>query len=453
MSLPVVSGKPEAPDATPAPDERDRGGESRWWGWIGLAAPAVAAVGVVLWTLPSALFGVRQIVGMLQDQAAGRLAIVDYTPYYQIGHLFLTAPERLYDPTAMSDPSTTAWIGTALTYPNVYPPNMVPQWALLALLPYNLSYLVWGAINLACLVASTWLLAPRFFGRWSWMLWLAVCPLFLPVQLALIYGQTSLATLLGFCVLARSLRASPTRAGWGLLPMTWKPHFALGYAVILIVGGRAKTLVVPLVSALVLAIPAVVVLGPSVFLDYARSLQAQSGDAASGAGNASPGQTLIGLSQSVFGLNATGVVVGVAASVLAYCLVAWVWRRGLADGPRSAVQLAALGMVVLLAGVRAGAYDLTIWLAVAWLLIEFGRATLWARIPVAWIVVGLWIAGNQAVLTISFNSAEWGAVAGAVALAGTCWLYAQGQRKPRQQRDATEVAEILLPRQGSQVAG
>jgi hypothetical protein len=85
----------------------------------------------------------------------------------------------------------------------------------------------------------------------------------------------------------------------------------------------------------------------------------------------SAGQTLLGLCQSIFGPGPIAAALAIAGSVLVELAIGMMWWRGLRADARSSLQLAAVPVAAVLAAPHALGYELTTWLASAWLLLRY----------------------------------------------------------------------------------
>jgi hypothetical protein len=134
-----------------------------------------------------------------------------------------------------------------------------------------------------------------------------------------------------------------------------------------------------------------------------------------------PGQTLLGLAQSLLGVGpATVAVAGLAAVGIAFVLGRAWWPGGRADAGQH-LQLALLPIASILIATRAGTYELTLWLAPAWLLLEHARLIpRQRRFSLVLLFVGWW-GGDLASLADRGSGFEWGTVAGLIVLCGIAW--------------------------------
>lgn len=395
---------------------------------------------VVAGSLPFAAFGMRQLAETVAQQIAGPAVITDFLAYDGAGALFLRDPSRLYDVEALY-----AWQrqvqGGRETYNAYYnPPHVAAFFAPLALLPYGVAYAAWLGVNTACVAASAWLLAPRGHRgrrsepwddagvrmRLAWWAWALGALMYLPVQFSLVMGQTSLVALLGFSGFA--WLATRDRWGWAglaLLPWTWKPQMAATLVVALAAGRRWRAVAACAALSAALVLGGFAVVGLEGLMAYARLNAEKSALVSARAAFHPPGQTLLGLAQSMVGPGVLAGVVATLGGAAVWGLVGALWWNARATDGRDRLRLAALPLAAVVAAPHALVYEMASWLASVWLLAGYAmapertgaeRATVWM------LVLVLWIGGNLSVVLVGRPSSEWGAVAGIVGLVGIGWL-------------------------------
>lgn len=398
---------------------------------------------VALTSLPAAMLGLVQITSTLAAQLSGPAYGIDFIAYYSAGRLFLEDPARLYDP----------WAGEALQQtlrggkPDVYlqfwnPPHVALLSVPLALLPHGAAYAAWWAFNVVALLAAAWLLAPR---RRDFVTWLAAAVLFLPAQLSLVLGQTSLVLVLGAALLSWVLlrpRAAPSRAlqsatalALALLPWTFKPQLLPVFVLALALARRWRGLGTAALLGAVLTGLAVARIGLEPLATFA-ALGAEKSTRVL-ARDDTAGQTLLGLAQSVVGPGAAAATLALVASAAVLLLVGWMWRGGPRPGPAAYLQLAALPVAAVLAAPHSLAYGLAPWLTSGWLLMRYARDMKGALGDAALGLIALgWATGNLAVLTEWASGLEWGALGGLGLIAGLASLL---QATPRQAQNPPEL--------------
>jgi hypothetical protein len=359
-------------------------------------------------------------------QLDGPAHVTDFVAISSGPRLLLSEPSRLYAPGAAAALDRSLTATDRFDRPFSFLPQAALELAPLGLLPYGVAYLIWLGIGLASLAVSAWLLAPRS------RVWPLVLVLFLPAQLALIMGQTSALTLLAFCALVRLVDRRPMLAGMllGLSPATWKPQLvapALGIA--LAAGRQWRMLAWVVLGPLLLVAGFTLVAGIGWVADY----RAQAGVLWSLVNDRSSvesaGQTLLGLAQAACGPGWPALVAAVGGGAAVHSTVAGVWWRGLRHDPRRHLQLALLPIAAVTAAPHALGYDLTLWLASAWLLLRYVECRPAAR-PVALAVsVCGWACANVVVLTENELGFPWAAAHGLATIVALVWLYASHPRE------------------------
>ena len=388
---------------------------------IGLLVAALIALG----TLPLAVFGLAQLARTAIDQLSGPADVTDFVAIYSGPRQLLSAADRLYAPgaTAAVDRSLTGL--DRFDRPFSFLPHAAVLLGPLGGLPYGVAYFVWLIIGVAVLAVSVLLLAPRK------RLWPILLPLLLPVQLALIMGQTSPLALLAFCALVRLIERRPALAGLvvGISPATWKPQLFAPALAVALAAARSWRALVALVCGPALVIAAYTAsVGLAWIGDYASlgaSMWSLVGDRTQ---LENAGQTLLGLTQWLLGPGAAATVIGIAASAAADLALAVLWWCGLRGDVRKDLQLAAVPVVAVIAAPHALGYDLTLWLASAWLLLRYVNERPEVK-PLVWaLLLSGWACANVVIVTENNLGFPWAAVHGLVTLASVLWLYATHRR-------------------------
>jgi hypothetical protein len=384
---------------------------------------AALLIGVA--SLPVALFGLRQLFSTTVEQLSGPAQITDFVAIHSGARLLITDPAHLYAPGAV------AAIDRALTGTDRFdrPFSFLPHAALLlapiGTAPYGLAYSIWLIVGLIAVGLSVWLLAPR---RWLWPI---LSALYLPVQLALIMGQTPPLALLAFCGLVRLLPHRPGLTGvlLGLSPITWKPQLFLPtLAVALAAGRRWRTLGGLLGVPAVLCGGVLAIAGLRLIVDYQQQGAEMLTQVGTGRSVESAGQTLLGLCQSIFGPGPIAAALAIAGSVLVELAIGMMWWRGLRADARSSLQLAAVPVAAVLAAPHALGYELTTWLASAWLLLRYAQTRATVQPLVVLLCLSGWVTGNVIILTENDIGFPWAAVQGVATLCAIGWLYRTHER-------------------------
>jgi hypothetical protein len=233
------------------------------------------------------------------------------------------------------------------------------------------------------------------------------------VQQALVDGQTSFVLLCGFCAFIRLRTSGQDAAPLVLLSWSWKVQLFPAVLLALVLDRRWRY-AVGLVVAQALVVGIVVWwAGSDVlqrYIDFARWSTDQTTARLS-----PPGQTLLGLMQSVSGVGTVPTLTAIIGCGIVALVLASVWLRGLTSDSRQHVQLALLPIAAVLTATHAGTYELTIWLASGWLLIHYARDVPRHRFFALAIVFFGWWGGDLASLAERTTGFEWGAVAGLAA--------------------------------------
>ena len=146
----------------------------------------------------------------------------------------------------------------------------------LTLVPFQVAYGIWSALLLAALV-WTWYLAAPGTGRLR-LVHLAAALAWLPVIYGLQLGQPELFVALGVAACYALLRTDrPVWAGIALGALVLKPQLAVLVPAALLVGGRYKAFGASVVAIGLLALAAVVVVGPAGVSAYEQRLNFAAG--------------------------------------------------------------------------------------------------------------------------------------------------------------------------------
>jgi hypothetical protein len=180
-----------------------------------------------------------------------------------------------------------------------------------------------------------------------------------------------------------------------------------------------------LLSGAVLAVA-----GPHLVGDYRRQGAEMLTQVGTGGSVESAGQTLLGLCQAVFGSGSVAVVLSIAGSVIVELAIGMMWWRGLRADARSNLQFAALPIAAVLAAPHALGYELTTWLASAWLLLRYAQTRSTAMPVVVALCLTGWVTGNIVILTENDIGFPWAAVQGVVTLSVIVWLYVSHKASP-----------------------
>ncbi|HQE93093.1 MAG TPA: glycosyltransferase family 87 protein [Anaerolineae bacterium] len=192
--------------------------------------------GIILW----AAWLVSIFLGPDHLDLAGQPVGADYVQFYAAGRTLLRGDAaRLYDFSyqAMLEREI---IGPGLTnyYAFITPPFFAWVFVPLALLPYDLSFVVWSLLGLGALASSLVLLHGSDFGMHRWLKWALT---FFPVFATISFGQNSLLSLFLLCgVYALWQRGSGFPAGLLLSLILYKPQLALGIGILWLLDWRRE---------------------------------------------------------------------------------------------------------------------------------------------------------------------------------------------------------------------
>ncbi len=284
----------------------------------------------------------------------------DFSSFYAAGSLVLDGRVGdVYDMAAHYAREQQMFGNATPYYAWLYPPIFLFVATPLALMPYPLALAVWQGASLALYFAVIALILreTRRQNDAVARTWLLVAAAFPAVFINLGHGQNGLLTagLLGAALVVLPRRPLLAAVLFGLL--AYKPQFALLVPFALAAAGRWRALIVAGVTVLALAGASALAFGPEIWRGFAassetaRKLLLEQGD--------------VGFEklQSVFavirlwggGVAAAYLVQG-AASLMAICSVAWIWRTCSDHNLRAAHQMAA----TLLASPHVLDYDLAL---------------------------------------------------------------------------------------------
>jgi hypothetical protein len=386
--------------------------------------PLWAAVEVTLvLSAPLAAYSLTLLISYISEQLAGTPYPTDFLNYYSAGRMLLEAPSNLYRPEA-EVAFQRQLVGGREVYAQFQNlPQLALLFAPLALLPYGHAYAIWCLTNLGLLVASARLLAPRISARWSgWLPCLLLALFFLPVEFALVDGQTSFVLLFGFSLWASCLdHSTRQRSPLWLLTWAWKPQLLPLPLLAVLMSRRFRSVAILVLTQV--GVSGLVVLWAGLdsvqrYLDLSRVASV-----ATLAREYLPGQTTLGLAQSLFGVGPIATVAAVLAAALIYAAVVSVWMGGPRPDSGRYLQFAVLPLAAVITAARANTYELTLWLASGWLMLRYVQEVQRYRgVLLAAVLVGWWGA-NLAFASERGSTFEWGTLAGIVMIAAIAWQF------------------------------
>jgi hypothetical protein len=288
----------------------------------------------------------------------GKPVGTDFSSFYAAGSLVLDGRAGgVYDMAAHYAREQQIF-GTATPYYGwLYPPIFLLVATPLALMPYPLALAAWqgGTFAFYLAVIAAILRRPRQDGGAIADIWLPVAAAFPAVFINLGHGQNGFLTagLMGAALVALPQRPILSGILFGLL--AYKPQFAVIIPVALLVAGQWRTTIAAGTTVIALAGATCLAFGPDLWWSFAvstetsRKLLLEQGE--------------VGFEklQSVYaavrmwggGISLAYMVQG-AASVVAVCSVAWIWRSSCDRDLKAALLTAA----TLLASPHVLDYDL-----------------------------------------------------------------------------------------------
>lgn len=179
-------------------------------------------------------------VSLIWSSRAGSLD--DYGVLYSAGRVVLKGQGcRLYNHNINSVEYAT--IGKTRPGAFIYPPFLALVFVPLAMLPYGISYAVWGALNLLCLGAVVRLLRPYTIGFNTEDRLAVIAMVFFPIRCALLLGQASILLLLLLTAALVSLRnRREFKAGSFIGLSLFRPQLIVPLALMLAVKRKWKAL-------------------------------------------------------------------------------------------------------------------------------------------------------------------------------------------------------------------
>jgi len=301
-------------------------------------------------------------------------------------------------------------VADQVAQPFLSPPTDAWLTAPLTPLPYWVAYWIWTAINLVAFAASlVWASRSTGLERWLYAA-AALAPWWLVHALNL--GQVAPLVATGAVLATRLARErNDIAAGLALSLVYLKPNTALLIPFALLVAGRYRAFAAWAVAGAVLALAALVSLGPDGVAAYIAQLRGQLPEGASNL-------TVEG-AFGVSGTVATALRVIIAVATLA---TAHRFRRS----PGLAIAAGAVGSLLVVPYLHGS--DLCLFGAAAWLVWEERPALAW-RLPIAaaWLISVPYV--NSTSLAIRLNRWTLFEVGLLIALAVAAWAPAWGRAK------------------------
>ncbi|HWC98090.1 MAG TPA: glycosyltransferase family 87 protein [Candidatus Sulfopaludibacter sp.] len=238
----------------------------------GLGRSDLRYLNVIGWLIVTALYTIIFQRSLRPDQER------DFVYFYSFGYIFNHHPvAHLYDyqlqtqVCAQLQPMHDGAYG-----PNPYPPFVAAVFSLIARLPYLAAYKLWMAVTLTLYLGGTGLLVSRFFPRDRLKQSLVLCYalLFWPFAArTFLNGQIAAVGLFAMALAVFYEDASASfSSGLALSICLYKPTFLILILPVLVIIRRFRTLAGFATGAAGLISLTTILLGPGVWLAYARML-------------------------------------------------------------------------------------------------------------------------------------------------------------------------------------
>jgi hypothetical protein len=234
-----------------------------------------------------ALFAL-QLITCAHLLPAARAGHTDFRTFYTTGHM-LRSGDPIYDYAAETSAQSALVSPNAYALPFMFPPYAALLFVPLSLLSYHTAYVVFFALNLGLCALTLYLLRPftsALDARWrpaTTLLFLS----FLPLGIALVFGQVSLLLLLLYCGCYVALEnGKPALAGALLALALIKFQVALPVALLFLIWRQWRFVAGFIGAALALALVSLRITGAKVMETYVQSLFAMSQQSSSAAAQA-----------------------------------------------------------------------------------------------------------------------------------------------------------------------
>ncbi len=326
------------PDTSPTATRRILGFPVTTLAWALVGAIAVAIIGVTL------------LGGRIGDD--GRLG-GDFPAFYAAGSIVLSGDlDELYDPErqALEQEDLLGGIDGYLAF--AYPPPVAAFYALFALFPYPVAYLLHTVVMAAAIYAAFRLVRPLLPTRRPPDIVLAaVAVTFVPL-LGVAAGQNTGFVVLFVAAVWRLL--ADGRIAWTGVPLgllLFKPQYAVPLAGLLLVGGYLRTLPTFAGMAAGWWAAGAAMLGTDWVTEWVSVAGEFDADV-----NATNAISWLGLAENAFGVGSAPALVlgGLGIAVTAGILIV-IWWRGVTPG--LALPMAAASVGILLTSPHSMHYD------------------------------------------------------------------------------------------------
>jgi hypothetical protein len=395
---------------------------------------AVVFVAVAALSALPAAYDAWMVGSIALAQLGGPARGTDFLNLYSGAALLLRTPAETYSSEAQLavQRGLTGWDSPLV--PFYLPPHSAVLVSWLGWLPYGVAYVVWLVVLIACIGLAAYWIAPRWFGRWSPVVWGVLSLAFLPVVLGLGQGQTTAITLLSFAAVARTFTSTKPVA-WHLalaaVGTSLKPQFLPFVVLALILSHQWRALAMLTGAVAVLSSIGAVLIGREGLAAFGAASSGKLAEVLTSDPGFLPGPTLLHAAQWFLGVSSwTHVIAFVLIGACSAAFV-WVWRGGLARDDASLLQIALLPVMALLAAPYALVYELSVWLVAFWLLWRSTQQWPGTRAVLLWLSSGIWLAANLGVAAPLQGGADIAALLGVVLMAYVVWQFQAQKVRPR----------------------
>ncbi len=288
----------------------------------------------------------------------GRTRGADFTAFYTGWRMVLEGQgDRLYDAAAQAAMQRQVLGGQTFEAglnPFNNPPQMVLPFVPLGLLPLQVGFLAWTAIQLALVGAVLALLLRgpardwRPVERLALAGWLVGFP---SLGISLWQGSFSLILVLGVLGTYLALNAGRDRiGGLALVAASIKPQGMVAPALAVLVGRRWWAVATAGIAGGLLALAATAVLGIGIWTNYLRFLSDYASSFDRYSVNPAVMWNVRGTLTLLLGRDQAQLVntLGLAGFAVGMLSVAWLWRRGWRHGPTVGETAARFGLTIVI---------------------------------------------------------------------------------------------------------
>ena len=270
--------------------------------------------------------------------ATGRTRGADFTAFYTGWRIVLEGHgSQLYDPAVQAEVQRRILGGQTFEAglnPFNNPPHMVLPYLPLGVLPLDIAFLVWTAVQAALLLVILAVLLRGVAGDWTRNERAGLVAAFVafpPLAISFFEGSFALVLVVGIAGAWLAMeRRQDLRAGGLLALASVKPQGVFGLVIAMLLSRRPAAIVALASWGVALAGVATVVLGPGIWSSYLSLLGSQTSAFDRYSVDPTVMWNLRGTLALVLGRNNAALVnslayLGFAVGVVT---IAWVWRRG-----------------------------------------------------------------------------------------------------------------------------